>query len=97
MRSAAYLDRAPIDAAPGQLPRIRAEQVAKAEFECPALTEQGSIAARSSSECEQAKTLREHLTRKLSGTALREACSRGMETTARQRPEGKTAQDGMEP
>ena len=35
MRSPIYLNRAPIDTTPGQLPRIRTEEVASVEIELP--------------------------------------------------------------
>lgn len=46
MRSPVYLERAPIDATPGQLPRIRTEEVASVEINLPSLPEQRAIAAR---------------------------------------------------
>jgi type I restriction enzyme S subunit len=45
MRSPTYLRRAPIDTTPGQLPRIRTEEVAGVEIELPPLAEQRRIAA----------------------------------------------------
>lgn len=45
IRSPAYLDRAPITATPGQLPRIRTEEVADVWIDLPPLDEQRSIAA----------------------------------------------------
>jgi type I restriction enzyme S subunit len=45
MRSPAYLERAPITATPGQLPRIRTEEVAEVPVDLPPLEEQRRIAA----------------------------------------------------
>jgi type I restriction enzyme S subunit len=45
MRSPVYLERAPIDTTPGQLPRIRTEEVAAVEINLPSLPEQQRIAA----------------------------------------------------
>jgi len=45
MRSPTYLSRAPIDTTPGQLPRIRTEEVATVIINLPPLQEQRSIAA----------------------------------------------------
>jgi hypothetical protein len=39
MRSPVYLERAPIDASPGQLPRIRTEEVASVEINLPPLSQ----------------------------------------------------------
>jgi type I restriction enzyme S subunit len=44
MRSSAYLDRAPIDTMPGQLPRIRTEEVASVALNFPPIHEQRRIA-----------------------------------------------------
>jgi restriction endonuclease S subunit len=44
MRSRTYLDRAPIDTTPGQLPRIRIEEVASVEVNLPSLDQQQQIA-----------------------------------------------------
>jgi type I restriction enzyme S subunit len=43
MRSPVYLERAPIDTSPGQLPRIRTEEVASVEINLPPLDEQRKI------------------------------------------------------
>ena len=45
MRSAAYLSRAPISTTPGQLPRIRTEEVASVALALPPIPEQRRIAA----------------------------------------------------
>lgn len=45
MRSAAYLSLAPIDATPGQLPRIRIDEILSVPFPCPTIDEQRLIAA----------------------------------------------------
>jgi type I restriction enzyme S subunit len=44
MRSPIYLNRAPIDLTPGQLPRIRTEEVATVELKLPPIDEQRRIA-----------------------------------------------------
>ncbi len=44
MRSPTYLQRAPIDTSPGQLPRIRTEEVFSVEFGLPAPAEQRRVA-----------------------------------------------------
>jgi restriction endonuclease S subunit len=46
MRSPVYLQRAPIDTTPGQLPRIRTEEVAAVEIGLPPLEVQKHVAAR---------------------------------------------------
>ncbi|MGH7405358.1 MAG: hypothetical protein ACREJA_05720 [Candidatus Methylomirabilales bacterium] len=43
MRSPVYLERAPISTTPGQLPRIRIEEVAAVEVNLPPLSEQRKI------------------------------------------------------
>ena len=45
MRSPIYFERAPIDTTPGQLPRIRTEEVATVEIELPSVDEQRQITA----------------------------------------------------
>ncbi|MCA1666296.1 MAG: restriction endonuclease subunit S [Thermomicrobia bacterium] len=45
MRSPAYLERAPIDTTPGQLPRIRTGEVASVELDLPTLSDQRRIVA----------------------------------------------------
>jgi type I restriction enzyme S subunit len=45
MRSPVYLQQAPIDASPGQLPRIRTEEVAAVEINLPSLQEQKALVA----------------------------------------------------
>ena len=45
LRSEAFLKRAPIDLVPGQLPRIRIEELLSVSFACPALGDQRRIAA----------------------------------------------------
>lgn len=45
MRSPIYLKRAPVNGAPGQLPRIRTEEVASVEINLPPLKEQKKIAS----------------------------------------------------
>ena len=45
MRSPVYLERAPINLSPGQLPRIRTDEVAKVEINLPAPSDQLRVAA----------------------------------------------------
>ena len=45
MRSPTYLERAPINTTPGQLPRIRIDEVASVEIELPPLNQQETIVA----------------------------------------------------
>lgn len=45
VRSPVYLERAPIDTTPGQLPRIRTEEVADVKIPLPALVEQRRVAS----------------------------------------------------
>jgi len=45
MRSSVYLQRAPIQTTPGQLPRIRTEEVASVELHLPPIPEQRAICA----------------------------------------------------
>lgn len=52
MRSDAYLSAAPIDATPGQLPRIRTDEVLSVKFPVPSMTEQRRIAAMLDSQLE---------------------------------------------
>ena len=61
MRSPVYLERAPIDTTPGQLPRIRTEEVASVEINLPQLREQRAIVARLQSELAQTTALKEAL------------------------------------
>jgi hypothetical protein len=46
MRSPVYLERAPIETTPGQLPRIRTEEVASVQMNLPSLGKQWEIVAR---------------------------------------------------
>jgi type I restriction enzyme S subunit len=57
MRSSTYLERAPIGGSPGQLPRIRMDEVAATEINLPPLAEQRAIAARLESELAAAQQL----------------------------------------
>jgi type I restriction enzyme, S subunit len=45
MRSPTYLKRAPISTSPGQLPRIRTDEVASVEIELPSLSQQQTLVA----------------------------------------------------
>jgi type I restriction enzyme S subunit len=61
MRSPVYLERAPIDTTPGQLPRIRTEEVAIVELNIPAVTEQQRIAAALNEQMAESQRLRQSL------------------------------------
>jgi type I restriction enzyme S subunit len=50
MRSPLYLQRAPIDLTPGQLPRLRTDEVAAVELPLPSLKDQRRLAARLNSQ-----------------------------------------------
>jgi type I restriction enzyme S subunit len=63
MRSPTYLSRAPIDTTPGQLPRIRTEEVASVEVNLPALSVQKDLVARLRGQMNTAEVV----TRKLFG------------------------------
>jgi type I restriction enzyme S subunit len=65
MRSSTYLSRAPIGETPGQLPRIRTEEVAAVEINLPPLSEQTTIAAHLDAEFSAARTLQAAVTAKL--------------------------------
>ena len=65
MRSAQYLARAPIGITPGQLPRIRTQEVAQVALSLPPLSTQRALAARLRSEMLAAKNLRTALEAKL--------------------------------
>jgi type I restriction enzyme S subunit len=65
MRSPQYLARAPIGITPGQLPRIRTQEVAQVSFELPPLPVQRSIAAKLRTEIAAAAELRTALEAKL--------------------------------
>jgi restriction endonuclease S subunit len=81
MRSSTYLDRAPIDTTPGQLPRIRTEEVASVEINLPQLQEQRRITSLISEQMVAAHQVRESLQDQLdaintlSATLLRQAFS----------------------
>ncbi len=55
MRSATYLKRAPITTTPGQLPRIRTEEVASVEINLPSLDTQRAILAQLDKKLSKAK------------------------------------------
>ncbi len=57
MRSPLYLERAPIDTTPGQLPRIRTEEVAAVEIPLPSLKQQGTLLRRIQQEFTEARAL----------------------------------------
>lgn len=61
MRSPIYLARAPINTTPGQLPRIRTEEVAAVEIELPSVNEQRQIASEITERMSVAHNLRQSL------------------------------------
>lgn len=65
MRSPLYLERAPISKAPGQLPRIRTEEVAGVEIELPPPQEQRRISARINEYFQNTQNLRGSISQKL--------------------------------
>ncbi len=65
MRSSTYLENAPIGDTPGQLPRIRMDEVAATEISLPTIAEQRAIAARLESELTAAHSLCESLETRL--------------------------------
>lgn len=65
MRSPTYLRRAPIGQTPGQLPRIRTEEVASVEINLPPLLQQQLIAQQLTGGSGDAEELRESLLKKL--------------------------------
>lgn len=58
MRSPLFLSRAPVDSGPGQLPRIRLDEIARVELELPPLLEQKRIAASLREELDTAARMR---------------------------------------
>jgi type I restriction enzyme S subunit len=68
MRSPVYLERAPIGASPGQLPRIRTEEVASVEINLPPLSQQRALVAQIQSEFTETTALKQTLSARL--TAL---------------------------
>jgi type I restriction enzyme S subunit len=70
MRSSTYLERAPIGGSPGQLPRIRMEEVAATEINLPPPAEQQKIAARLDAELTAARSLVETLETRLAEIEL---------------------------
>lgn len=65
MRSPIYLERAPIDTTPGQLPRIRTEEVASVELNLPSLREQQRVAAVLNERLAEANRLSQNLEKQL--------------------------------
>ena len=61
MRSPVYLERAPIDTTPGQLPRIRTDEVASVEINLPPVNEQNKIAVEINERLENTKNLKQSL------------------------------------
>ena len=84
MRSPVYLERAPIDLTPGQLPRIRTEEVASVEIELPPLAEQARVVNRIRTSLVESGTTRKALENqleaigKLPAALLRRAFSGGL-------------------
>ena len=70
MRSSTYLERAPIGRSPGQLPRIRMDEVAATEINLPPLAEQNKIAVRLDAELTAARSLVETLETRLAEIEL---------------------------
>ncbi len=68
MRSPVYLERAPIDTSPGQLPRIRTEEVASVEINLPPLNQQRALVAQIQNEFAETNALKQTLSARL--TAL---------------------------
>jgi len=68
MRSPVYLERAPIDASPGQLPRIRTEEVASVEINLPPVSQQRALVAQIQKEFTETTALKQTLSARL--TAL---------------------------
>lgn len=58
MRSPLFLSRAPVDSGPGQLPRIRLDEIARVELDLPALAEQKRVAARLREQLDTAARMR---------------------------------------
>ena len=65
MRSPVYLSTAPIDATPGQLPRIRTEEVASVEVKLPSLERQKELAEKLNKQMREVETLKKTLTEQL--------------------------------
>jgi type I restriction enzyme S subunit len=61
MRSPVYLERAPIDTTPGQLPRIRLEEVAAVELNLPPLSEQQRLVTMLNEQMATARQVRKAL------------------------------------
>ena len=61
MRSPVYLEHAPVDASPGQLPRIRTEEVASVEINLPPLNQQRALVAQIENEFTETTALKQTL------------------------------------
>jgi restriction endonuclease S subunit len=85
MRSSVYLERAPINATPGQLPRIRTDEVLNVEIPLPSLDEQTQIIAKLERELNWSESLTKDLEQQLKtiqaipAALLRQAFSGGVE------------------
>ncbi len=69
LRSPLFLERAPINVAPGQLPRIRTEEVALVSIDLPSLPDQRRIANELRSQMETVERARLSAERELEGIA----------------------------
>jgi restriction endonuclease S subunit len=65
MRSPVYLATAPIDSTPGQLPRIRTEEVASVELKLPPIERQRMIAVKLNEQMKESEQLTKALTAQL--------------------------------
>ena len=65
MRSPVYLERAPIDTSPGQLPRIRTEEVASVEINLLPLNQQRALVAKMQDEFTETTALKQTLSARL--------------------------------
>ena len=81
LRSSRFLDAAPVSSAPGQLPRIRSEEIDEVMIPLPPLTEQKRITALLEKETASVSKLRQNLESQLAeinalpATLLRKAFS----------------------
>jgi type I restriction enzyme S subunit len=69
MRSPQFLERAPIDETPGQLPRIRTDEVLAVEMPSPPPSGQGRIAAKLRGQLASAAAVRQGIEQRLDGAA----------------------------
>lgn len=84
MRSPAYLEAAPVDATPGQLPRIRTEEVAATKVALPPIAEQILIASRLNEQLAEVDRARAAVEAQLTATeAFPDAILRGTFCTSK--------------